>query len=95
MQSNSAVKFSPIYTDEKKVEVSLQEDQAVIKLSTWTEDLGWCGQKTLSLDAEMLDDLQRVIAAARIKLKRQKPEPITENSTENESARVLQFPKFS
>jgi len=94
MQSNSAVKFSPIITDKKKVEISLQDDQAVIKLSTWTEDLGWCGQKTLSLDAEMLDDLQGVISAARIKLKQQKAERITENQKENESAKVLQFPKF-
>jgi len=95
MQSNTAVKFSPIYTDEKKVEVSLQNDQAVIKLSTWTEDLGWCGQKTLSLDAEMLDDLQRVISAARIKLKRQKMERDLENSEENKSLKILQFPRFA
>jgi len=94
MQSNSAVKFSPIITDEKKVEVSLQDNQAVIKLSTWTEDLGWCGQKTLSLDAEMLNELQGVISAARIKLKQQNVERVLESSEENESARILQFPKF-
>ena len=68
MQSNTAVKFLPIYNDEKKVEVSLEQDQAVIKLSTWVEDLGWCAQKTMSLDAEMLDDLHRVIASARYRL---------------------------
>ena len=95
MQSNSAVVFSPIYTDEKKVEVSLSDDQAVIKLSTWTEDLGWCGQKTLSLDAEMLDDLQRVISAARIKLMRHKAEQTQQNSNENQSAKILRFPSFS
>ncbi len=94
MQSNSAVKFSPIITDEKKVEVSLQDNQAVIKLSTWTEDLGWCGQKTLSLDAEMLDELQGVISAARIKLKQQNVERVLESSEENKSTRILQFPKF-
>lgn len=90
MQSNVAVKFLPVFSDEKKVEVSLQDNQAVIKLSTWTEDLGWCGQKTMSFDAEMLDDLHRVIMAARLKLKRQKAE-----NQEGESAKVLQFPKFS
>jgi len=94
MQSNSAVKFSPIITDEKKVEVSLQDNQAVIKLSTWTEDLGWCGQKTLSLDAEMLDELQGVISAARIKLKQQNVERVLESSEELISTKVLQFPKF-
>ncbi len=91
MQSNAAVKFLPIFTDEKKVEVALKDDQAVIKLSTWVEDLGWCGQKTMSLDAEMLDDLHRVISAARIKLNQQKSE--TEKVTE--SANILQFPSFS
>jgi hypothetical protein len=91
MQANTAVKFSPIFSDEKKVEVTLQEDQAVIKLSTWSEDLGWLGQKTLSLDAEMLDDLHRVITAARLKLNKQK----SEDQTETNFAKVLQFPSFA
>ena len=95
MQTNSAVEFSPIFTNDKKVEVSLQNDQAVIKLSTWTQDLGWCGQKTLSLDAEMLDELQSVITAARIKLKRQQAENLPENLGENQSSKILQFPVFS
>ena len=68
MKTNTATKFLPIFNDEKKVEVSLENDQAVIKLSTWTEDLGWLCQKTLSLDAAMLDDLHRVIASARYRL---------------------------
>ena len=93
MQSNLAVNFLPIFTDEKKVEVSLQDDQAIIKLSTWTEDLGWCGQKTMSLDAAMLDELHRVIAAARIRLSREKSE--NQEVSENTAARVLEFPKFS
>jgi hypothetical protein len=89
MKSNTAVNFLPIFSDEKKVEVSLEEDQAILKLSTWTQDLGWCGQKTMSLDAEMLDELHRVIAAARIRLSRQK----SENGEEVETARVLEFPR--
>lgn len=91
MQSNTAVKFLPIYTDEKRVEVSLEQDQAVIKLSTWVEDLGWCAQKTISLDAEMLDDLHSVIASARYKLKKKLSD---ENEMPNE-AKVLAFPSFS
>lgn len=91
MQTNIATKFLPIFTDEKKVEVSLTEEQAIIKLSTWTEDLGWLCQKTLSIDTEMLDDLHRVIASARYRLNKQKVEKamITENSN------VLAFPSFS
>ena len=91
MQSNTATKFSPIFSNEKKVEVSLIDDQAVIKLSTWTEDLGWCGQKTLTLDAEMLDDLHRVIASARYKINSKK---VTEGETAKPS-NVLTFPSFS
>ncbi len=90
MQSNLAVKFLPVVSDEKKVEVALQDDQAVIRLSTWTEDLGWLCQKTMSLDAEMLDDLHRVITAARVRLNSQK----AENQEENVSLKVLQFPNF-
>jgi predicted DCC family thiol-disulfide oxidoreductase YuxK len=91
MQSNLATKFLPIVSDEKKIEVSLINDQAIIKLSTWTEDLGWCRQKTLTIDAEMLDDLHRVIASARYKLNNKKSE-----SKENfQIKKVLEFPKFS
>jgi hypothetical protein len=90
MQSNVAVKFLPVVSDEKKVEVSLEAGQAVIKLSTWTEDLGWLCQKTMSLDAEMLDDLHRVISAARVRLSNQK----AENAEESAISKVLQFPSF-
>jgi predicted DCC family thiol-disulfide oxidoreductase YuxK len=91
MQSNLATKFLPIVSDEKKIEVSLTDNQAIIKLSTWTEDLGWCCQKTLALDAEMLDDLHRVIASARYKMNSRKNETLQEEKMAN----VLSFPKFS
>lgn len=91
MQTNTAVKFSPIVSDEKKVELSLQDDKAVIKLSTWTEDLGWCCQKTLPLDVAMLDDLHRVIASARYKLKNQNAE-VEENTRQTN---IISFPDFS
>lgn len=91
MQSNLATQFAPIFSDEKKLEVSLVDDQAVIKLSTWTEDLGWCGQKTLTLDAEMLDDLHRVIASARYKMN---GKTTAANETSN-SSNILAFPNFS
>ena len=92
MRTNTAVKFSPIFSDEKKVEVSLEDTKTIIKLSTWTEDLGWCGQKTLSLDAEMLDDLHRIISVARLKLIKQKAENQEEGETEPN--KILQFPRF-
>ena len=91
MQTNLATKLLPIVSDEKKLEVSLQDNQAIIKLSTWTEGLGWCCQKTLSLDAAMLDDLHRVIASARYKIKSKS----VETDEPNKSSNVLRFPNFS
>ena len=91
MQSNIATKFLPIVSDEKKVDVSLTESQAVIKLSTWTEDLGWLCQKTLSIDVEMLDDLHRVIASARYRLNKQK----TVSEEIKKDTKVIEFPSFS
>lgn len=91
MQSNLATKFLPIVSDEKKIEVSLKDDQAIIKFSTWSEDLGWCGQKTMKIDADMLDDLHRVIASARYKLNSKDKE----NGKEVRQVNVLRFPNFS
>ncbi len=91
MSTNLATKLLPVISDEKKLEVYLDNDQAIIKLSTWTDDLGWCCQKTLSLDAEMLDDLHRVIASARYKLKSQN---IVMSETDK-SSNILKFPNFS
>lgn len=56
------------------MEVSLEGNEAVLKLSTWTENLGWNCQKTMRLDAEMLEDLHRTISAARYKLNQRKSE---------------------
>lgn len=88
MQSNLATKFLPIISDEKKIEVSLEKDKAVIKLSTWVEDLGWCGQKTLAVDAEMLEDLHRAISSARYKLNQNK----ADNDEITEKTNVIAFP---
>lgn len=87
MQTDPAKKILPIISDDKKLEVSLEDGQAVIRLLTWSEDLGWCGQKTLEIDDSMLDDLHRAIAAARYKSNKNKSEP-----TDNDSNKVIAFP---
>lgn len=89
MQNNTAFKFAPVFTDEQKIDVALEDGQAVIKLSTWVEDLGWCGQKTLALDTELLDELSRLVIAAKMKLKRD----AADDSDEILSARILDFPR--
>jgi hypothetical protein len=87
MQSNSAKQFLPSIHNDKKIEVSLENNEAVLQLLTWTEGLGWCCQKTMRLEAEMLDDLHRVITAARYKINQQKVD-----KSEFSSAKVLEFP---
>lgn len=91
MQKSTALKFLPVFSYEKRVEVSVVNDQAVIKLSTWEQDLGWCGQKTMSLDAEMLDELHRVIAAARVRLHNAN----AEDEGQRAPSKVLDFPHIS
>jgi hypothetical protein len=90
MQTNSAKQFLPSIRDDKKIEVSLENNEAVLKLSTWSEDLGWCCQKTMRLEAEMLDDLQRVIASARYKLNQQQAD-----KGEFKVGKVLEFPSVA
>lgn len=91
MQSKLAIKFIPAVSDERRLDVSVNGEEATIKLSTWAEGLGWCGQKTMSLDEAMLDELHRMIAAARVRLREQRCEPVSPSSTDN----VLAFPVLS
>lgn len=87
MQNSTAAKFAPVYTEDKKVEVSLSGDEAVIRLSTWQGDeLGWCGQKTMCLDAAMIGELHRVLTAAKMKMHR--------DNEISSAGNVLEFPKF-
>ncbi len=91
MQNSKAIKFVPVFSDDKKVELTLDGYQTEIRLSTWTDGLGWCGQKTMSVDAEMLDEMFRLISAARTRLRNQRAaEPIPADSKT-----ILQFPNFA
>jgi hypothetical protein len=57
---------------EQKLEVVMRsrggEDCVALRLSTWTDGLGWCAQKTIELEAEQLDDLHRAVTVARRRL---------------------------
>ncbi len=87
MQTNAAHKFAPVVTDDKRIDLKIEGENAAISLSLWTDGLGWCTQKTMTLDADLLDDLHRVIAAARVKLKGQMD---TDDVTVN--SKVINFP---
>lgn len=87
MLANSVKQFLPSIQNDQKIEVLLENDNAVIKLSTWTENLGWCCQKTLRLESGLLDDLHHLLTAARYKLNQQKAE-----NNEFSTSKVLEFP---
>ena len=89
--NNTATKLLPVVTDEKKIDVSIENGEAVLKLSTWTENLGWTCQKTMRLEAEMLDELHRAISAARYHLNSLQAESVETAAKGN----VLEFPVIS
>jgi hypothetical protein len=77
---------------DQQVEVVLEErdgqQRVALRLSTWTEGLGWCTQKTIRLDGEQLDDLHHAISVARHRLNRQR----VEDGQFRPSAQVIQLP---
>lgn len=91
MQSNTATQFLPAISDDKKLEISIETNEVVLKLSTWTENLGWTCQKTMRIEEEMIDDLHRVISAARYKINRRNVD--TNEKNEKVSGKVIGFPK--
>ena len=57
---------------EQKLEIVTQardgEDCVALRLSTWTDGLGWCAQKTIELEPSQLDELHLVVTVARRRL---------------------------
>lgn len=90
MQTQLKKQFAPIANDEKRIDVSVENGQAVIKMATWTDGLGWNTQKTIALEAELVEDLHRALASARVRLRSAEiGEPV------DGSARILGFPSSS
>lgn len=90
MQTNTAIELLPSINEDKKIDVSVDNDTATIKLSTYTEGLGWTCQKTMRLDSELLDDLHRAISAARYRINSHK----AENSFAGYS-NIIEFPNVA
>ena len=86
--NSKATKFAPVENGEKRIELSIEADQTVIRLSSWVDGLGWCGQKTMHVDAELLDEMHRMIGAARVRLRHRQ----RENETTIVPQKVLDFP---
>lgn len=91
MQSNLAFNFAPAVSGEKRLDVGFENGETVIQMSTFVDGLGWSIQKTIKLDETMLDDLHRVVTAARLKIKREN----TDESRPAEPSRILEFPAFA
>jgi hypothetical protein len=80
---------------DQKVEVVFEPsdggERVALRYMTWTEGLGWCCQKTIRLEAEQLDDLQRALTVARHRRNRRQAEA----GESPEPARVIQLPSLS
>lgn len=90
MQSNTAFKLAPAVAGDRRIDVSVEDESAIVQLSDWIEGLGWSTQKTMKLDEELLDEMHMLITAARLKMKRQRSMH-DENAV---PAKVLSFPRF-
>lgn len=81
--------------EDRKIEVSIESgadgEQVVLRYLTWTEGLGWCGQKTIRLDGEHLDDLHRALMVARHRVNRRRAEA----GHVSEAAKVIQLPTIA
>jgi hypothetical protein len=87
--NSKAFKFAPAETSEKRIDLSLDGDETVIKLSSWIDGLGWCGEKTMRIDPELLDEMHRMIGAARIRVRQRR---LDESDDGIADGKVLKFP---
>lgn len=85
MENNEiAVKqVSASIEEQKKIDVSIEEDKAVIRMSSFADGIGWFTQKTIIVDAGMLDELCSKLSEACGKIRRESDEIL--------SAEVLEF----
>jgi hypothetical protein len=70
-------------SEQKQVEVSVDGDNAVIRLSSYAEGIGWFVQKTITVDADLLDALTDQLSMLRGKIVRENDEIL--------SAEILEF----
>ncbi|REJ78043.1 MAG: hypothetical protein DWQ47_16985 [Acidobacteria bacterium] len=89
MQPQTAHQLAPFFGDDQKIDVSVEEGHAVIKLSTWEEDLGWTCQKTIRLEENLVEDLHRALSAARRRFSSSR------SLADQDPAKVIAFPAVS
>jgi hypothetical protein len=90
-----SVQIPSSFSEDEKVEVFVEQhegvERVVLRQSTWTEGLGWCCQKTISLDSDQLDDLHRALAVARHRINRQRAAA----GQVREAAQIIQLPTLA
>ncbi len=65
---NSGITTKAPASGEKRITVEVADDLATIKFATFAEGLGWCVQKTIKVDADMLDLLVGSLSEAQGKI---------------------------
>lgn len=92
--AQSAVRLVETPSDNEKIEVFIEvegvDEKLVLRYSTWTDGLGWCGQKTIEVAPHQIDDLQRAFTVARHRLARRR----VDNGDQSRPATVIQFPSL-
>ena len=90
--NNLAAQVIPSSRPDQQIEVvvegSAEGGSVALRLSTWTEGLGWCTQKTIRLEADQLDELHRATTAARHRLAHRRADA----GQTRVPAQVIQFP---
>lgn len=80
---------------DKRIEVAIERhgeaECVVLRHLTWTDGLGWCGQKTIRLEANQLDEVHRALMIARHRLIRERAEA----GEFSEPAQVIQLPTLA
>lgn len=66
-----ATERSTAIAEDKRVEVTIDGDNAVIRMSTYADGIGWFVQKTITVDVDMLDAMSDQFAIARGKIQRE------------------------
>jgi len=87
--SGTAPRFAPIVSDDRRIDVATDGAETQIKMSSWVDGLGWCVEKTISLDSVLVDDLHRLLAAVRISNNNANKADETAGS-----ATILEFPRY-
>lgn len=89
---NTTVDIIESPCDDERIEVMIEPgegfESVVLRYSTWVDGLGWCGQKTIKLDGDQLEDLHRALTVARHRINNRRAEA----GQIREAAKVIQLP---